>query len=233
MPLKTRSYIGVVVALGCVLLADCLTSYGQFPEMARFLAYTALACIASTMKVRLPRLHGTISVNFVFILLSVAQLTLSETLLLSFAATITQCLWRPKTRPKLAQVLFNSSTVGISAALAYWTARAVPDGPKSLMALIPAATVFFVVDSGLVSGILALISNKTLLEVWRQCHLWAFPFYLAGGVVAGGICTASGTSGWRVSLLVLPLMYLIYSHYQIYISSQTSSTQGIPRPSGH
>jgi hypothetical protein len=223
MPLKTRLYIGVVVALGCVLLADCLTWYRQFPDMARVLAYTSLACIASTMKVRLPRLHGTISVNFVFILLSVAQLSFSETLLLSFAATITQSLWRPKTRPKPIQVLFNSSAVGISAALAYWTARAVPVGPRSLMALIPAATVFFIVDSGLVSGILAMISNQTLPDVWRQCHLWAFPFYLAGAVVAGGICTASDTSGWRVSLLVLPLMYLIYSHYQIYISSQTSS----------
>jgi hypothetical protein len=223
VPLKTRLYIGIAVALGLVLLGSCLTWNRQFPEIARFLAYTSLACVASTMKVRLPRLQGTISVNFVFILLAVAQLSLSETVLLSFAATIMQCLWRPKTRPKLIQVLFNSCAVGISAALAYWTARAVPVGPQSLMALIPAATAFFVVDSGLVSGILAMISNKTLLEVWRQCHLWAFPFYLAGAAVAGGICIASATSGWRVSLLVLPLMYLIYSHYQIYISSQTSA----------
>jgi len=227
MPLKTRLYIGIAAALGAVLLASCLTWNRQFDEMARFLAYTSLACIASTMKVRLPRLQGTISVNSVFILMAVAQLSLSETLLLSFAATVVQCLWRPKTRPKLIRVLFNSSAVGISAALAYWTARAVPVEPQSLMALIPAATVFFVVDSGLVSGVLAMISNKTFLEVWRQCHLWAFPFYLAGAVVAGGICTASDTSGWRVSLLVLPLMYLIYSHYQIYVSSQTSSTPGL------
>jgi hypothetical protein len=223
MPLKTRLYIGAVVALGCVLLTGCLTWYRQFPEVARFLAYTSLACIASTMKVRLPRLHGTISVNFVFILLAVAQLSLAETLLLSFAATAVQCRWRPQTRPKHIQVLFNASTVVTSAALAYWTARAVPDGPQSLMALIPAATVFFIVDSGMVSGILALISNKTLAEVWRQCHLWAFPFYLVGAFVAGGICAAGNTSGWRVSLLALPLMYLIYSHYRIYVSSHASS----------
>jgi hypothetical protein len=160
----------------------------------------------------------------VFILLGVAQLSLAEALLLSFAATVMQCLWRAKTRPKLIQVLFNTSAVVISAALAYWTAGVVPDGRQSLMALIPAATVFFVIDSGMVSGVLAMISDRTLPEVWRQCHLWAFPFYLAGAVVAGGICTAGGTSGWRVSLLALPLMYLIYSHYQIYVSSQTSSS---------
>jgi hypothetical protein len=220
MPLKTRLYIGVAVALGCVLLAGCLIWYRQFPEMARFLAYTALACIASTMKVRLPRLHGTISVNFVFILLAVAQLSLAETVVLSFAATVMQCKWRPKTRPTLIQVLFNASTIAISAALAHWTAHAIPGGPWSLIALIPAATVFFVVDSGIVSGVLALISNKTVLAVWRQCHLWAFPFYLVGAVIAGGICVANEVSGWRLPLLSLPLMYLIYSHYQIYVSSQ-------------
>jgi len=223
MPLKTRLYIGVAVALAFVLLAGCLIWYRQFPEMARFLAYTSLACIASTMKVRLPRLEGTISVNFVFILLSVAQLSLTETLLLGLAATVMQCQWRANTRPKPIQVLFNASTVVISAALAYWTARAVPGGPLRTMALIPAATVFFVVDTGMVSGILALISNKTLPAVWRQCHLWVFPFYLVGAVVAGGICAASDTNGWRISLLILPLMYLIYSHYRIYISSQMSS----------
>jgi hypothetical protein len=223
MPLKTRLYIGVAVALGFALLAGCLTWYRQFPEMARFLAYTSLACIASTMKVRLPRLNSTISVNFVFILLSVAQLSLAETLLLGLAATLMQCRWRTKTRPKLIQVLFNAAAVIISAALAYWTARAVPGGPLRTMALIPAATVFFAVNTGMVSGILALISNKTLPAVWKQCHLWVFPFYLVGAVVAGAICAANDTNGWRVSLLGLPLMYLIYSHYRIYISSQTSS----------
>jgi hypothetical protein len=162
-------------------------------------------------------------VNFVFILLSVAQLSLAETLVLSFAATMTQCQWRSKTRPQTIQVLFNASAVVISAALAYWTARAIPGGPLKTMALIPAATVFFVANSGIVSGILALLSNKALPAVWRQCHLWAFPFYLVGAVVAGAICAANDTNGWRISLLGLPLMYLIYSHYRIYISSQTQS----------
>jgi hypothetical protein len=223
MPLKMRLYIGIALALGVVLLAGCLTWYRQFPEMARFLAYTSLACIASTMKVRLPRLQGTISVNFVFILLGVAQLSLAETLVLSLAATVVQCQWRPKTRPKVVQVLFNVSAVMISAALAYGTARAFPEGPQRLLALFPAATVFFVVDTGMVSGILAMLSNKTLPAMWKQCHLWAFPFYLVGAVVAGGICAAGNASGWRLSLLVLPIMYLIYSHFQIYVSSQQSA----------
>src|SRR5438445_8388883 len=117
MSFKTRLYIVAAVALGFALLAGCLASYRQFPEMTRFLVYLSLACIASTMKVRLPRLQGTISVNFVFILLSIAQLSLAETLLLSFAATAVQCCWRPKTQPKLIRVLFNASAVVISAAL--------------------------------------------------------------------------------------------------------------------
>src|ERR1700733_5384323 len=128
MPAKAKFYISVVIALGFALLAGGLIWFGQFPDVARYLACLSLACIASTMKVRLPGLHGTISVNFVFILMALTQFSLVETLTIACAATLGQCLWRPKTRPKLVQVLFTSSTVLISTALAYFAARAVPGG---------------------------------------------------------------------------------------------------------
>jgi len=226
MPLSARLYAGVAVALGLVVLAGCLAWYGQFPETARFLAYVSLACIGSTMKVRLPRLQGTISVNFLFVLLAAVQLSLAETLLLSLAATIVQCRWRAKTRPKLIQVSFNASTVVISAALAYATAHAVPGDPQALTALIPAATVYFVVNTGMISLILALISNQPLHVVWRKCHLSAFPLYLVGAAIAAAASASSQTSGWRLSLLALPIMYLVYSHYRMYLSSQTTVAAG-------
>jgi hypothetical protein len=98
------------------------------------------------MKVRLPGLHGTISVNFVFILMALTQFSLVETLTVAFAATLVR-LWRPKTRPKVVQVLFNSSTVVISTALAYLAARVVSGQDHPLIALAPAATAFFVMNT--------------------------------------------------------------------------------------
>jgi hypothetical protein len=224
MPVMARLYIGASVALGFGLLAGTLIWFSRFPDVALYLACLSLACIASTMKVRLPGLHGTISVNFVFILIALTQLSLVETLTLAFAATLVQCLWRPKTRPKMVQVLFSASTVVISTALAYGAAHAVPGEVHVLVALAPAATVFFVMNTGMISLILAIISKSTLLAVWKQCHLWAFPYYLVGAAIAAGIDQSSQTIGWRLSLLGLPVMYLAYSWFQQYVSSHETRT---------
>jgi hypothetical protein len=222
MPVKARLYIGTSVALGYGLLAGTLILFSQFPDGARYLACLSLACIASTMKVRLPGLHGTISVNFVFILMALTQFSLVETLTIAFAATLVQCLWRTKTRPKLVQVLFNTSTVLISAALAYFAARLVPGQVHPLLALAPAATIFFVMNTGMISLVLALLSNSTLLAVWKQCHLWSFPYYLVGAGLAAAIAQSSQTVGWRLSLLALPLMFLTYSYFKVYVSSNVN-----------
>jgi hypothetical protein len=225
MPTNAKLYIGTSVALGYALLAGTLIFFSQFPDVARYLACLSLACIASTMKVRLPGLHGTISVNFVFILMALTQFSLAETLTIAFAATLVQCLWRPKTRPKLAQVLFNTSTVLISTALAYASAHAVTAHDHPFIALAPAATAFFVMNTGMISLVLALLSKSTLLAVWKQCHLWAFPYYLVGAAIAAAVVQSSQSVGWRLSLLALPVMYLIYAYYKLCVSSHETQAR--------
>jgi hypothetical protein len=219
MPVKAKLYIAVSIALGFALLAGTLIWFREFPDVARYLACLSLACIASTMKVRLPGLHGTISLNFVFILMALTQFSLVEALIVAGAATLVQCLWRTKTSPKLVQVLFNTSTVVISTALAFVGARLIPGQAHLLIALAPAATIFFVLNTGMISLVLALISDSTLVAIWKQCHLWAFPYYLVGAGMVALIGQASLTVGWKLSLLALPLLYLVYWCYKLYVSS--------------
>jgi hypothetical protein len=220
MPTTAKFYIGATVALGFALLTGSLIWFRQFPDATLFVACLSLACIASTMKVRLPGLHGTISVNFVFILMGIAQLSLTETLIMAAAATLVQSLWRTKTQPRMVQVLFNTSTVVISTALAYAAAHLVRGEVQLWAALAPAATVFFIMNTGMVSLILALISKTSLVAKWRQCHLWTFPYYMVGAAIAAAVSISSHAMGWRVSLLVLPIVFLIYSYFNIYVSAQ-------------
>jgi hypothetical protein len=225
MPGRVRIYSLALIAVGAGLLIGSLVDSPQFPDMARYLACVSLACIGSTMKVRLPGLHGTISVNFVFILMGVAQLSLAETLTLVCAATLVQCMWRPKTRPKGIQVLFNVATLVVSAATAWTTAHMVPGEPYALIALAPAATMFFIANTGMVSVVLALLSGKPVAAVWKQCHLWSFPYYLAGAAIAALISASSQTAGWRLSLLALPMVFLVYSYFSAYVSAHTERTE--------
>ena len=228
MPTRVKGYICAVVAIAAALLAGSLIHGFAFPDMARFLAYASLACIASTMKVRLPGMPASISVNFVFILMAVAGLTLAETLILSVPATVVQCLWRPRTGPKPVQVTFNVAVVVIASAFSYYIAHVIPVAPDSIAALSTAATAYFLMNTGMVALIISLVSNERMPANWARCRLWTLPYYLAGSSIAGLVSNSTRASGWRVSLLALPLMYLIYSYYLEYVSTQKTLSTDDP-----
>ena len=65
----------------------------QSADLTRFLCYLAVAVLASGLKVQLPGIDGTMSVNFLFILLGVMELSLPETLVIGCTATLVQSVW--------------------------------------------------------------------------------------------------------------------------------------------
>jgi hypothetical protein len=220
MPSKAKVYIGLIVALGFGLLASSLVFRAEFPDLPRYFCYLLLAAIASTLKVRLPGITGTISVNFLFILIGVADFTLAETLTMGGFAILTQCLWRAKSRPRPVQVAFNVAALSISIGAAYQVshfALALARTESLSAMLVLAACVFFVSNTLLISGVLCLLEGKPLKKIWQQCYLWSFPYYLVGSAIAGLVTVSSRAIGWRESLLVLPLMYLVYTFYRLYL----------------
>src|SRR5437762_13963611 len=111
MPTGAKLYISSAIIVGLTMLAGCLLYGWSFPDLSRYFGYLLLACLASTLKIKLPKIRGTMSVNFLFILIGVAQLTIAETIALGCVAALVQCLWRPRNRPTMAQALFNISTL--------------------------------------------------------------------------------------------------------------------------
>jgi hypothetical protein len=220
MPTRAKVYIGVIVMLGFALLTGVLLLQPRFPNLPRYLSYLLLALLASTMKVRLPGITGTISVNFLFILIGIANFTMSESLTLGGADILIQCLWRTRCRPRSVQVAFNVAALTISIAAAYQVshftmALAHADSLSALLAL--AASVYFVSNTLLISGVLCLIEGKPLKQIWEQCFLWTFLYYLIGSAIAGLVTVSSLAIGWEGALLVLPLMYLVYTFYRLYV----------------
>src|SRR5713226_1235670 len=111
MPTNAKLYINSTIVIGLSILAGCLLFERQFTDPLRYFGYLLLACLASTLKIKLPKIRGTMSTNFLFILIGVSELTVAETVTLGCAAALVQCLWRPRKQPTLLQVLFNMSTV--------------------------------------------------------------------------------------------------------------------------
>ena len=220
MPSKAKIYIRLVIVLGAILLAGCLIFEREFSDPSKWLGYLLLACIGSILKIKLPKIHGTMSINFLFILIGIAELTLAETMTLGCAAALVQCLWNPKKQPTLTQVLFNVCVLVTSVAFSFSVVRLLVQVESLPIRLAVAVCAYFVANTGMVSLVLSLIEEKPVAKVWRQCYLWSFPYYLVGAAIAGGIIFSSGTVGWKPSLLMLPLMYLVYSFYRMYLLHQ-------------
>jgi hypothetical protein len=193
--------------------------------------YFALALFAAALKLQLPGLTGTMSIGFVFVLFGVSELTLPETMLMASAGALVQCFWRAKSRPRAVQVIFSVSAVAISLMLAYQCChlvRAQWHTNTVAIALAIATSVYFASNSLLVSGVLALVKGEPLRAVWQQCYLFAFPYYLLGGVIAAVMAAAGRESGWKLPLLLLPVMGLAFLFYRMLLARLSLRAVSVP-----
>ena len=173
--------------------------------------------LRSCLKIRLSGIHATISVNFLFVLIGIIDLSFSETVVVAAAGAFVQTIWQSKTKPQLAKIGFNVSALILASAGAYEAHRLVlqrPTDKEVLLALTIGASLYFVANTVLVAGVLSAVEGKPLGGIWRQCHLWAFPYYMVGGVLAAIMLVLERSMGWQVSLTLCPLMYLIYQWYR-------------------
>jgi len=222
MPTTARLYVYLVSCLGISVMAAAFQAPAWPSDPLRFATYFVLSLIAAAMKLRLPGLTGTMSIGFLMILLGIAELSLPETMILACAGIVVQCLWKARQRPTAAQVIFNVSVAAISVFIAFQVTGLLKPHTESVAVLMALATCcYFVGNSALVSGVLSRVQGKPFRTVWQQCYLLSFPYYLAGGAVAGLIAGSSREMGGPLSLVMLPMMGLVYVFYHIYFALLT------------
>jgi diguanylate cyclase (GGDEF)-like protein/putative nucleotidyltransferase with HDIG domain len=220
MSTRARLFIGATAALGAWALVHALWHY-QSTDVARFFCYLLVAVLASSLKIQLPGIDGTMSVNFLFILLGILELSLPETLLLGCTATLAQCL--VGTRQKLVpiKIVFNVFSMMANAiAVSYFAYHSLQQvlGKGTLLLLVVTALIFFVANTVPVAVIISLTEGKSAHKVWAECHFWSFPFYMVGAAIVFGVGFLSQQVGWQTSLLVLPLVYWVYRSYHLYLA---------------
>jgi len=217
MSAAPRFFIAVVVLCGtAVLTYSVLHDRSQNP--LKFFCYLVIALAASRLKVNLPGITGTMSVNFLFLLLGVLELSLSETMALGCAAVVVQCFDRD--RPIPIQVAFNVCSTALAIAITFFTYRysllhRAVNNPSALLFL--AACVYFVANTLPVAAVISLTEHRSLRKIWADCYFWSFPYYLVGAGVAGMMSWLHGFTDWQTSLLTLPVVYLIYRSYRLYL----------------
>jgi hypothetical protein len=161
------------------------------------------------------------SIGFVLVLLSAWQLTLAETMFIACCGVAVQCVWRAKTRPQPIQLFFSVSAVAVSLLLSYQSSlflRIRFRGEPVSIVLAVTTCLYFMTNSLLFSGVSSLVKREPLRGIWQQCYLFAFPYYLLGGAVAGAMAISGKEFGWKPPLLILPVMGLTYLFYRLYLA---------------
>src|SRR3989475_205200 len=219
MPSLAKAYIAMTAAVAAAVLAA--VAYRWNPEnLVHFILFFALAMLASAMKIRLPGFKTTISTNFVFILIAIALFSFGETVLIGLGGALVQSLWKTQTRPKPVQVLFNAACLTVCTAAAFGTSHGAMAmlGWNSLAAMmVLGACVYVVLNTGLVSLVISLAERQSMKQVWPSCYEWTFPYFLMGAAVAGLASAAGHGTSLGMTLLVVPLMYLVYVYYRMHI----------------
>jgi diguanylate cyclase (GGDEF)-like protein/putative nucleotidyltransferase with HDIG domain len=217
LPAGAKAFIGLVVFAGTATLL-----YGAIHQssknIAEFICYLGIAILASRLKVTLPGITGTLSVSFLFILVGILELSFSETLILGAVSMLAQCLYPD--RPKAIQVTFNICAGSVSTALAYLVyhdplSNLLIDNHPLL--LLVAASTYFIANAGSIAAVISLTERRALKKILVDCYFWSFPYYLVGAGVAGAIAWFNHTFNWETSLLLVPVVYLIYRSYRLYL----------------
>jgi len=85
------------------------------------------------------------------------------------------------------------------------------------MMLVVAAVAFFVANSLPVTLLIAMVEGRTLRSTWSESYLWSFPYYIIGSAIAAAYNAVNNLVGWQTSMLLLPVVYLIYRSYRLYL----------------
>ncbi|MBI4889543.1 MAG: diguanylate cyclase, partial [Acidobacteria bacterium] len=171
---------------------------------------------------------GTISVGFVFVLASLSQLPLHQTMLIGVTGTVIHCLRDQKRGVDWLNLTFQTAVVvlGVEASnVAYHRILdALPAGGTAA-ALPLAGTVLFLVTAFPLAATTALREKELLRRIWQNRFLWSLPYYLAGAALAGLLTAVQHLPLWKNFVVIAPLLFLVYRAYSLQLDSLARERQ--------
>jgi hypothetical protein len=218
---SAQIFIALMMVAGFAVLAQAVL-HAQSVDHVRFVSFLLVACLAARLKVKLPGLTGSMSVNLPFILVAIAEMSPSEALAVACFSTFVQCLPRASQKFNTVQAIFNFCNM----ALAVGATRLMFGHPalnsmvgSQAVVLALAAGGFFVVNTVPVAFVISLTEAKNALKVWGDIFQLSFPYFVASAAIAGLVFTATAKIGWQVPLFVLPVMFGVFHSYKRYFGS--------------
>ena len=232
LPPAAQFFVAVVIAVGAgVFVAFFPLTY---PRPWLYAALLVSACLTSVWKVNLPislASGSTLSVSHAAELMSLVLLGPAHAMLVAVAAAWTQCTFHVRRRYPLYRTVFSAATQAVTivvTALAYdglYGPLAPTDFSALSKPLVGAMATYFLVNTGLVAGAIALSTHQPFGKVWRDDFLWSgVSFMVASTAGAGAAVVIQRGDQWKAVLMLAPV-YLTYRTYELFVKRLEDQTR--------
>ena len=232
------AYISVIIALGAAVVA--FSAYRVFHDGVSYqwliLAY--LTVLTGAFTVGIPGVNSKFSVSDTFIFINTILFGTAAGVLTGALDGLVGSI-RCKTASQRKQTIpFNTAVLGLSVFAAgevffkLFGRGPLSEGPSTglLKLALPvalSALVYYLCNSTLVAGMLALFSGGNAIRLWRKGMLATLGVTLAG-TAAGALIAFSVRSITPLTLLVVvPILVSIYFINMIYLGSTTKTDESV------
>jgi len=221
LPRRAKAFWLLVVIAGFLSIVCSLTLWPVAEgNLLRFAVYLGSAILASRLKIRLPGIFGTLSMNYVVIILAMLGMSPFGAVIVAVAGTLGQCFFHVDERPAWFRVVFSAGGIPVAVLAAEFVLKSpvlLRLGTNGHLALLAASTMYFAVNTGSVAGIISCSTHKPMYATWRNAYLWTYPQYLVGGGIADATHLLITHYGWPALLVAAPPLYLVYRSYRLYV----------------
>ena len=219
---SARAYWFCVIASGsCCFLFAMLAWHAPQDSVVRLSIYLVTAILASGLKIRLPGVFGTLSMNYIVIIAALLNINLAAAMIVAVISTLGQCIIHAVDRPKWFQVLFSTAGVPVPVLAAWFVLRLSVfsryDSTGSV-ALLAASLVYFAITTTTVAGIIGLTDGTSVFTIWRTSYLWTALHYLVGGCIAEAIHFMDRHLGSSALAIAIPPLYLLFRSFSVYLA---------------
>jgi hypothetical protein len=215
---RSLNVLVMMVTLAGIVAVLTLPSWEAAPDSSTLFLLIAVSTLAGLWPVRLGPMRVELTATHPVVLCALAVAGPAAAVLTALAGVAGTVLLRHRTRLS-RRLPFNLGAVALAASAAAWVfellgGRAAGNIEAMLWPLFAATTVYFLVNTGLVSVAVAVEKQTRVLDVWRESFLWTVASYLSGFTLAALLLVVVGTLGPWSLVLAIPPCWVLVGYYR-------------------
>jgi diguanylate cyclase (GGDEF)-like protein/putative nucleotidyltransferase with HDIG domain len=221
LPRQAKFTILLFGIVGAAGLVQAVLQFGR-PNFGYFVLLLFLASVTGHAKVKL---IGGSSLSLITTVALVTLMTLGgpAAILVGVCGVLVQCGFPPK-KLNLSHLVFNIGMIVLTISMTnsgyYAVVRGSHTAPADqFVGALIASLLYYIGSSVGVSLIIGLTSGKSVFRVWHDNFLYTAPSFFVAGLLAWIVAQFAISLQASVLLVVVPILYLCYYSYQVYLRS--------------